>query len=115
MRGKGTQVAESGSVPKCFLNSFDTRRTSPPGSPYTLRADGRIVRDTAVLTAAHKLTLSTTNVTDGHKVEVTRRGSSGGFTRGIYQADGTTLIVSLADNASADFIYDASAALWFQK
>ncbi len=73
------------------------------------------MRDSATLTANRKLTLSTTNVTDGHKLEVSRRGSSGGKTRDVYQADGTTLIVSLADNASADFIYDATAALWFQK
>jgi Protein of unknown function (DUF2793) len=89
--------------------------TSNADATYTPRLDGRIVRDTATLSAARKLTLAATNVTDGHKVEVTRRGSSGGFTRGVYQADGTTLIASLADNAGADFVYDAGVSLWFQK
>lgn len=82
---------------------------------YTPRLDGRIVRDTATLTVDRKLTLLITNVTDGHKVEVSRRGSAGGHNRAVYQANGTTLIVNLADNTSADFIYDAVAALWFQK
>ena len=82
---------------------------------YTPRADGRIVRDGAALTADRKLTLFATNVTDGHKVEVSRRGSTGGHNRAVTQADGTTLIASLADNASADFVYDGTAALWFQK
>ena len=80
----------------------------------TPRADGRIVRDSAALTADRKLVLATTNVTDGHKVEVSRRGSAGGCNRKIYQTDGITLIVNLADNASAAFAYDAVAALWFQ-
>ncbi len=31
------------------------------------------------------------------------------------QNDGTTLIANVADNASADFIWNATAALWFQK
>ena len=81
---------------------------------YTPRADGRIIRDIAGLTADRKLTLLTTNVTDGHKLELSRRGSSGGHNRAVYQADGTTLIVNLADNANAAFFYDAAAALWFQ-
>lgn len=89
--------------------------TADADATYTPRADGRIVRDSAALTANRKLTLATTNVSDGHHCEVTRRGSSGGKTRDVYQADGTTLIVSLADNTSADFVYDAVAALWFQK
>jgi len=89
--------------------------TGDADATYTPRADGRIVRDSATLTVNRKLTLLTTNVTDGHNVELSRRGSSGGKTRDVYQADGTTLIASIPDNASADFIYDAIAALWFQK
>ncbi|HWA91802.1 MAG TPA: DUF2793 domain-containing protein [Rhizomicrobium sp.] len=89
--------------------------TADANSTYTPRVDGRIVRDSAALTANRKLTLSAANVTDGHKVEVSRRGSSGGKTRDVYQSDGTTLIVSLADNASADFVYDGVAGAWFQK
>jgi hypothetical protein len=73
------------------------------------------VRDVAALTANRKLVLSTSNVTDGHKLELSRRGSSGGHSRQVYQADGTTLIVAVADNANADFIYDAAAGAWFQK
>ena len=84
--------------------------------PTLPRADGRAsCADGATLTANRKLTLLTTNVTDGHKADISRRGSSGGKTRDVYQADGTTLIASLADNTSADFIYDATTALWFQK
>ncbi len=91
------------------------RLTTDANATYTPRADGRIVRDVAALTANRKLTLAATNVTDGHRVELSRRGSSGGKTRDVYQADGTTLIASIADNAAADFIYDGTAALWFQK
>jgi hypothetical protein len=61
-----------------------------------------------------KLILLATNVTDGHKVELSRRGASGGHNRGVYQADGTTLIASVADNSFAAFAYDATASLWFQ-
>jgi hypothetical protein len=89
--------------------------TTDANATYTPRVDGRIVRDSAALTVARKLTLKNTNVTDGHEVEVSRRGSSGGKTRDVYQTDGTTLIVSLADNTSADFVYDGVAAAWFQK
>lgn len=82
---------------------------------YAPRLDGRIVRDGAALSANRKLVLAATNVTDGHKLELSRRGATGGRTRDVYQADGTTLIASIADNASADFVYDAVAAAWFQK
>jgi hypothetical protein len=113
--GAGEVAVDAGSAYRHAGQAGVTKLTANADASYTPRADGRIVRDSATLTADRKLTLSTTNVTDGHKVEVSRRGSSGGFNRKIYQADGTTLIVSLADNQAADFIYDAAAALWFQK
>lgn len=113
--GAGEVAVDTGSAYRHAGQAAVKKLTSNADASYTPRADGRIVRDTAALTADRKLTLLTTNVTDGHKVEVSRRGSSGGHNRGVYQADGTTLIVNVADNASADFIYDAVAALWFQK
>jgi hypothetical protein len=113
--GAGEVSADTGSAYRHAGQAAVKKLTTDANATYTPRADGRIVRDSAALTADRKLTLATTNVTDGHKVDVSRRGSSGGHNRGVYQADGTTLIVNIADNASADFIYDATAALWFQK
>jgi len=113
--GAGEVAVDAGSAYRHAGQAAVKKLTADADTSYTPRADGRIVRDSATLTADRKLTLATTNVTDGHKAEVSRRGSSGGFNRKIYQADGTTLIVSLADNQAADFIYDATAALWFQK
>jgi hypothetical protein len=113
--GAGEVAVDTGSAYRHAGQAAVKKLTADADATYTPRADGRILRDSAMLTADRKLTLATTNVTDGHKVELSRRGSSGGFNRKIYQADGTTLIVSLADNTSADFIYDATAALWFQK
>jgi len=113
--GAGEVAVDTASAWRHAGQAAVKKLTSDANATYTPRADGRIVRDTAALTADRKLTLATTNVTDGHKVEVSRRGSSGGKNRSVYQADGTTLIASLADNASADFVYDATAALWFQK
>jgi hypothetical protein len=111
----GEVAVDTGSAYRHVGQAGVTKLTTDANATYTPRADGRIIRDSATLTANRKLTLSTTNVTVGHRVEVSRRGSSGGKTRDVYQADGTTLIVSLADNTSADFIYDSVAALWFQK
>jgi hypothetical protein len=88
--------------------------TADADATYTPRADGRIVRDSATLTSDRKVTLLTTNVTDGHKIELSRRGASGGHNRSVYQADGSTLIANVADNQNAAFVYDATAALWFQ-
>ncbi len=113
--GAGEVAVDTGSAYRYAGQAAVKKFTSNADATYTPRADGRIVRDSAALTADRKLTLLTTNITDGYKVEVSRRGSSGGHNRGVYQADGTTLIVNIADNASADFIYDATAALWFQK
>jgi hypothetical protein len=79
---------------------------------YAPRLDGRIVRDAAALTADRALTLS--NATDGYRIDVTRRTSSGGRVRNIYQQDGTTLIAALADGTSASFVYDATGGAWFQ-
>ena len=113
--GAGEVAVDTGSAYRHAGQAAVKKLTTNADATYTPRADGRIVRDTAALTADHKLVLSTTNVTDGHIVELSRRGSSGAHNRTVYQADGTTLIASIADNASADFIYDATAALWFQK
>jgi len=113
--GAGEVAVDTGSAYRYAGQAAVTRLASDTDATYTPRADGRIVRDSATLTANRKLTLLTTNVTDGHKVELSRRGSSSGMTRDVYQADGMTLIANIADNASADFIYDATAALWFQK
>jgi hypothetical protein len=113
--GKGEVAVDTGSGYRHAGQAALKKLTTDADATYTPRVDGRIVRDSATLTANRKLIMSTTNVTDGHKAEVSRRGSSGGKTRDIYQADGTTLIVSVADNASADIIYDATAVLWFQK
>jgi hypothetical protein len=113
--GAGEVVVDTGSAYRHAGQAAVKKLTTDADASYTPRADGRIVRDSAMLTADRKLTLLTTNVTDGHKVEFSRRGSSGGHNRAVYQADGTTLITNVADSASADFIYDAAATLWFQK
>ncbi len=113
--GAGEVAVDTGAAYRHAGQAAVKRLASDADAAYTPRADGRIVRDLAALTADRKLVLATTNVTDGHKVEVTRRGSSGGFSRKVCQADGTTLIAALADNASADFVYDAAAGAWFQK
>jgi hypothetical protein len=113
--GAGEIAVDTGSAYRHAGQAAVKKLTSNADATYTPRADGRIVRDSAALSADRKLTLLTTNVTDGHKIEFSRRGSSGGHNRGVYQADGTTLIANIADNTSADFIYDATAALWFQK
>ena len=113
--GAGEVAVDAGSAYRHVGQAAVKKLTADADATYTPRADGRIIRDSATLTTDRKLALATSNVTDGHKVEVSRRGSSGGFNRKVYQADGTTLIVSLADNQAADFIYDATASLWFQK
>jgi len=113
--GAGEVAVDTSSAYRHAGQAAVKKLTADADTTYTPRADGRIVRDSAALTADRKLTLAATNVTDGHKAEVSRRGSSGGHNRGVYQADGTTLIASLADNASGDFVYDAVAGLWFQK
>ena len=113
--GAGEVALDTGSAYRHAGQAAVKRLTSDADASYIPRADGRILRDLAALTADRKLTLSTTNVSDGHVVQLSRRGSSGGFNRKVYQADGTTLIASLADNTCADFIYDAVAAAWFQK
>lgn len=113
--GAGEVAVDTASAYRHAGQAAVKKLTADADAAYTPRADGRIVRDSAALTADRKLTLATTNVTDGHKVEVSRRGASGGHNRGVYQADGTTLIANLADNASGDFVYDGTAALWFQK
>ena len=113
--GAGEVAVDTASAYRHAGQAAVKKLTADADATYTPRADGRIVRDGAALTADRKLTLATTNVTDGHKVELSRRGASGGHNRGVYQADGTTLIANLADNASGDFVYDGTAALWFQK
>lgn len=112
--GAGSLVLDTGTAYRLAGQGALKRLTTDANITYTPVADGRIIRDLAALTANRKLTMAITNVTDGHEALVTRRGSSGGFTRDVYQADGTTLIVSIADNANARIIYDATAALWFQ-
>ncbi len=113
--GAGEIAVDTASAYRHAGQAAVKKLTSNADATYTPRADGRIVRDSAALTADRKLTLLTTNVTDGHRVEISRRGSSGGHNRGVYQSDGTTLIANIADNASADFIYDSVAGAWFQK
>jgi hypothetical protein len=113
--GAGEVAVDTGSAYRHAGQAALKRLTTDADATYTPRTDGRIIRDLATLTADRKLTLATTNVTDGHKVEITRRGSSGGHVRNVYQADGMTLIVALADNTIADINDDAAAALWFQK
>lgn len=113
--GAGEVAVDTSSAYRHAGQAAVKKLTADADATYTPRADGRILRDSAALTADRKLTLAATNVTDGHKVEVSRRGSSGGHNRAVYQADGTTLIANIADNASGDFVYDVVAGLWFQK
>jgi Protein of unknown function (DUF2793) len=113
--GAGEVAVDTGGAWRHAGQAAVKKLTTDTDATYTPRADGRIVRDSAALTADRKLVLAVTNVTDGHKLDVSRRGSSGGHNRAVYQADGTTLIANVADNASADFIYDATAGAWFQK
>ena len=111
--GTGEIAVDTGSAYR-YPGQAAIKHLTGADSTYTPRADGRIVRDNVALAADHGLTLLTTNVTDGHKMELHRRGSSGGFNRKVYQADGTTLIASVADNGNATFVYDATATLWYQ-
>ncbi len=113
--GVGDLAIDTGSAYRHPGQAAVKKLTTAANATYTPRIDGRVIRDTATLAADKSLTLLTTNVTDGHKVELSRRGSSGGFNRQVYQADGVTLIANVADNASADFIYDGVVGLWFQK
>ncbi|MBV9989664.1 MAG: DUF2793 domain-containing protein [Alphaproteobacteria bacterium] len=113
--GAGEVAVDTGAAYRHAGQAAVKRLTTDANATYAPRADGRILRDVAALTANRKLTLAATNVTDGHRMELSRRGSSGARTRDVYQADGTTLIASIADGAAADFIYDGTAALWFQK
>jgi hypothetical protein len=113
--GAGEVAIDTGSFYRHAGQAAVKKLTADADATYTPRADGRIVRDSAALSADRKLVLAVTNVTDGHKLDVSRRGSSGGHNRAVTQADGTTLIANVADNASADFIYDATAGVWFQK
>ena len=106
--GAGEVAVDTGSFYRHAGQAAVRKLTTDADATYTPRADGRIVRDSAALTVDRKLVLATTNVTDGHKLDVSRRGSSGGHNRAVYQADGTTLIANVADNASADFIYDVA-------
>ena len=86
--GTGEVAVDTGSAYRHAGQAAVKKLTTDADATYTPRADGRIVRDSATLTADRKLTLLTTNVTDGHKIEFSRRGSSGGHNRGVYQADG---------------------------
>jgi hypothetical protein len=113
--GHGELAVDDGSAYRHAGQASVKKLTVDADATYLPRIDGRIVRDSAVLSADRKLVLSTSNATDGYKVEVSRRGSSGAFNRAVYQADGTTLIATLEDNASADFVFDAAESLWFQK
>jgi hypothetical protein len=112
--GLGEVAVDTGSAYRYSGQAAIKALTTDTDATYTPRVDGRIVRDRAALTADRKVTLLTTNATDGHKVEISRRGSSGAHSLGVYQSDGTTLIANIADNASASFAYDANMALWFQ-
>ena len=112
--GAGEVAVDTGTSYRHAGQAAVKRLTTDTDGNYTPRADGRIVRDSATLSTDRKFTLLTTGATDGHKVEFSRRGSSGGFNRKIYQSDGTTLIANLADNTAAAFVFDASVSLWFQ-
>jgi hypothetical protein len=84
-------------------------------APYS---DGRTFRDTVTLTGDQKLILATSSgavsVPDGYTVKLSRTGSSGGHNRKVYQSDGSTLILSVVDGASASFTYSTAATAWFQ-
>lgn len=82
---------------------------------YTPQVDGSLVFDTGALTNTRNLTLSNTGATAGFEVKVVRTGSSGGFNRGVYQADGTTLIANIADGATATFAFNANTSLWVKE
>jgi hypothetical protein len=112
--GAGEVAVDTGSSYRHAGQAAVKKLTTDADATYVPRADGRIVRDSATLTADRKLVLLTANVTDGHKIEFTRRGSGGGRNRAVYQADGTTLIANIGDNASSAFVYDGAASLWFQ-
>jgi hypothetical protein len=113
--GAGEVAVDTGAAYRHAGQAAVQTLTADADATYTPRADGRIVRDSATLTADRKLVLSIANATDGHKVELSRRGAAGGHDRVVCQADGTTEIAAIADNSSADFIYDARAVLWFLK
>lgn len=113
--GAGEMVTDDGGTGLRHMGQAAVKKlTTDANFSYTAIVDGRILRDTATLTADRNLILTTANVTDGYKITLSRRGSSGGHNRAVYQANGTTLIANVADGAKEDFAYDAVAALWFQ-
>jgi hypothetical protein len=112
--GAGEVAVDTSSAYRYAGQAALRKLSTDADATYTPRTDGRIIRDTATLTADRKLTLLTTNVTDGHKLELSRRGSAGGHNRAVYQSDGMTLIANVLDNSSAAFVYDSVASLWFQ-
>lgn len=113
--GKGEVIVDTGAAYRYAGQPAVKQLTTDTDATFTPFISGRIIRDSAALTVNRKLILLTTNVLDGHKIELSRRGASGAKNRVVYQADGTTVIASIADSTSADFIYDGTAALWFQK
>jgi hypothetical protein len=109
-------VAGPANIQPGSLNSFAGSKTlANVSSSYTPNVDGSVIFDTGALTNNRNLTLSNTNATAGYTVTLIRRGSSGGFSRNVFQADGTTSIASIADGASADFVFNATTSLWVQK
>jgi hypothetical protein len=110
--GQGDLAVDTGTAWRHAGQAAVRTLSTDADASYAPRLDGRIVRDTAALTADRALTLS--NATDGYRIDVTRRNSSGGHLRNVTQQDGTTVIAALADGASAAFIYDATSGAWFQ-
>jgi len=96
-----------------------TKLTTDANHSYAPYIEGRQFHDSAALTSDRKLILVTTNangvaIPDGHRVRLSRKGSSGSHNRAVYQADGTTLIVNVADSGLAAFTWSLADALWYQ-
>ncbi|MEI9932806.1 MAG: hypothetical protein WDM89_20290 [Rhizomicrobium sp.] len=66
--GAGEVSVDTGSAYRHAGQASVKKLTADANATYTPRSDGRIVRDSAALTADRKLTLAITNVTDGYKV-----------------------------------------------
>lgn len=82
---------------------------------YTPQVDGSTIFDTGALTNTRNLTLSNTGATGGFTVTLIRTGSSGGFSRQVLQADGVTLIATVADGTSATFSFNSNTSLWVKQ
>lgn len=109
---KGAMVRDDGSQYILVGQRGVQRLTSDADATFTPISSGSRVRDTSTLTAERKLTLASTNRSDGQECWYARTGS-GNFARAVYQSDGSTLIKRMPPNSWAIFIYDSTAALWY--